>query len=98
MNIQISGQNLDITPALRSYTEEKLAKLFKHSDKITNIAIVFHVDKLRQIAEGQVALPQKNVLHATAESTNMYETIDKLIDKLTRQVTKYKEKHCHHYD
>jgi len=98
MNIQLSGQNIEITEALRKYTEEKLQKLLKHSAKITNIAIVFHIDKVRQIAEGQVALPKKNVLHASAESENMYETIDKLVDKLVRQVTKYKEKHSNHHE
>lgn len=95
MNTQISGHNIDVTPALREFTEKKLNKLKKHQDYITNIHITFNVDKLVQIAEGQVLVPGQ-AIHAKAEAEEMYHAVDILIDKLVRQLKKYREKQTEH--
>ena len=91
MQIQITGHNIEVTPALRELTEKKLKRLKSHVETITNIHITFNIDKINQVAEGQITLPG-SVIHAKAKSDNMYHTIDTLIDKLMRQLDKYKEK------
>lgn len=91
MQTQITGHHVEITDALREFTEKKLQKLSSHVDRITNVHVTFNVDKLRQIAEANVSVPG-SMIHAKAESENMYETIDALVDKLMRQLDKYKEK------
>jgi len=99
MNIQISGQGFEITPAIKAYAEKKLMKLKEYSNQITEISTVLHVDKkIHQIAKGYVALPQKNVLYAEAESKDMYATIDDLSRKLADQIKKYKGKHDNHHE
>lgn len=96
MQISFTGHNVDVTPALRSFTEDKFGKLERHFDKITAINVVFNVEKLAQIAEATVFIA-KNELHARAESENMYTAIDELMDKLDRQLIKHKEKiRTHH--
>ena len=40
MQVNISGHQLDVTDALRSYIEEKLERLERHFDKITNVQII----------------------------------------------------------
>lgn len=95
MNTQISGHNIEVTPALREFTEKKLNKLKIHQDYITNIHITFNVDKLVQIAEGQISVPGQTI-HAKAEAEEMYHAIDILIDKLIRQLKKYREKQTSH--
>ena len=88
---------MDITPAIRSFTEEKFQKLERHFDHITSINVVYDVEKLRQIAEATVYVA-KGELHASAESEDLYSAIDSLVDKLNRQVMKHKEKLLGHRD
>ncbi|KTD67519.1 ribosome hibernation-promoting factor, HPF/YfiA family [Legionella shakespearei] len=91
MHINITGHRLDVTPALRAFTEEKFEKLERHFDHITAINVVFDVEKLRQIAEATISV-SKGTVHASSESEDMYAAIDTLVDKLNRQLTDHKEK------
>lgn len=91
MQINITGHRMDVTPAIRAFTEEKFQKLERHFDHITAIHVVFDVEKLRQIAEATIHV-SKGELHASAESEDLYAAIDSLIDKLNRQLMKHKEK------
>ncbi len=91
MQINFTGHRMEVTPALRSFTEEKFDKLERHFDKITAINVIFDVEKLRQIAEATI-LVAKGELHASSESEDMYTAIDILVDKLDRQLIKHKEK------
>ena len=92
MQIQITGQNTEITPAIRNYVEKKLKRITAMADRISHIHFTFHIDNITQIAEANITLPGSQI-HAKADSADMYESIDKLIDKITRQLKKYKEKH-----
>ncbi len=91
MQINFTGHRMDLTPALRTFTQEKFDKLERHFDKITAINVVFDVEKLRQIVEATI-LVSKGELHASSESEDMYAAIDILVDKLDRQLIKHKEK------
>ena len=51
MQLNISGHQLDITDALRDYVTEKMSRLERHFDKITNVQVTLEVEKLRQKAE-----------------------------------------------
>lgn len=88
---------MEVTPALRTFTQEKFDKLERHFDKITAINVIFDVEKLRQIAEATI-LVNKGELHASSESEDMYTAIDILVDKLDRQLIKHKEKMREHRD
>jgi len=97
MDINFTGHHVEVTPALRSFTEDKFQKLGRHHDKITTINVVFNVEKLAQIAEATI-LVAKGELHARAESEDMYAAIDELMTKLDRQLIKHKEKMRSHHD
>lgn len=95
MQIHFTGHQIEVTDALRTFTEEKLQKLQRHFDRIIDIHVTFNVEKLSQIAEATV-LVSKADLHAKAEAENMYTAIDEMISKLDRQLIKHKEKHDSH--
>lgn len=97
MQINLTGHRVEITSALRAFTEEKLNKLERHFDKITAIHVTFNVEKLRQIVDATILI-SKGELHASAESENMYTAIDLLVDKLDKQLLKHKEKKLDHRD
>ena len=46
MQIQLSGQHIEITPALRQYVTEKLERLARHFDQVGNVHVVLSVEKL----------------------------------------------------
>lgn len=91
MQLSISGHHVDVTDALKSYTSEKLARLERHFDQITNVHVVLSVEKLKQRAEATMHVSGAE-LFADADSEDMYAAIDALTDKLDRQLLKHKEK------
>ncbi|MEH6498824.1 MAG: ribosome-associated translation inhibitor RaiA [Pseudoalteromonas distincta] len=91
MQLNLSGHQLDITEALRDYVNEKMSRLERHFDKITNVQVTLEVEKLRQKAEATLHVAGGEVV-ANAEHTDMYAAIDLLTDKLDRQLIKFKEK------
>lgn len=95
MHINFTGHHIEVTPALKTFTEEKFGKLERHFDKITTVNVVFDVEKLSHIAEASV-LVAKSEIHARAESQDMYTAIDELVAKLDRQLLKHKEKIRNH--
>ncbi|HEX23110.1 MAG TPA: ribosome-associated translation inhibitor RaiA [Chromatiales bacterium] len=96
MQIDVTGQHLDVTPALRDYITGKLERLERHFDKVTNVHAVLSVEKLRQKAEATINVNGTS-LHANAEDGDMYAAIDALVDKLDRQIKKHKEKITNHH-
>jgi putative sigma-54 modulation protein len=91
MQLSISGHHVEVTDALKSYTSEKLSKLKRHFDHITNVHVVLSVEKLKQRAEATMHVSGAE-LFADADSDDMYAAIDALTDKLDRQILKHKEK------
>ena len=91
MQLSISGHHVDVTDAMKSYVEEKLQKLERHYDHITNAHVILTVEKIQQRAEATVHISGAEVF-ADANCEDMYAAIDKLTDKLDRQILKHKEK------
>ena len=81
MQLSISGHHIDVTESLKSYVEEKLQKLERHYDHITNAHVILTVEKLQQKAEATVHISGAEVF-ADADCADMYAAIDKLTDKL----------------
>jgi len=91
MNLNVSGHHLEITPALRSYVQEKLSRVTRHFDHVIDAHVVLSVDKLRQKAEVTLRVRGKDI-HCACEEQDLYAAIDLVTDKLDRQVLKYKTK------
>ncbi len=91
MQISVSGHHVEVTDSLRSYVDTKLDRLERHYDRITDMQVILSVEKQRQKAESTVRISGGEV-YADAESDDLYTAIDKLADKLDRQLIKQKEK------
>lgn len=96
MNLQLTGHHLEITPALRDYVQNKLNRVSNHFDHVIDVRVTMSVEKLVQRAEATLHVPGQD-LHVECENENMYSAIDLMIDKLDRQVLKYKEKLVDHH-
>ena len=90
MQVNLTGHHVDITDALRAYVDEKIARLERHFDHVTNVHVILSVEKLVQKAEATVHAAGADVF-ADATHADMYAAIDALVDKLDRQVIRHKE-------
>ncbi|MCL4746740.1 MAG: ribosome-associated translation inhibitor RaiA [Burkholderiaceae bacterium] len=95
MNLTISGHHLDITPALREYVTLKLERIARHFDRMIDVKVFMSVDKLIQKAEISIHVPGKEIF-AESSDEDLYAAIDSLVDKVDRQVIKYKSKQRDH--
>jgi putative sigma-54 modulation protein len=91
MQLNLTGHHVDITDSLRNYVKEKLERLERHFDHVSNVHVILSVEKLEQKAEATVHI-SKGEVFADAVHEDMYAAIDALADKLDRQVLKHKEK------
>ena len=93
MQFQVKGRNLEVSDAIRSYAEEKLGKLERQLTD-PRIELELAVEKNPSIAENHVAeatiWTKGPVLRAREASSDMRASIDQLVEKLERQVTRYK--------
>lgn len=85
MNIEITGINMEVTEALKTLSEKKLAKLSTFDPNIIRIHLVFKVENHLHLARATVHTKGKNLI-ANAESKDMYKTIDLILDKLINQL------------
>lgn len=95
MNLSISGRHLDITPAIREYVLNKLARVLRHFDNVIDTQVMLSIEPLRHKAEITMRLSGKDI-HCEAMDENLYAAIDALADKVDRQVIKYKDKVQNH--
>ena len=91
MQVNLTGHHVDITDPLRAYVDEKIARLERHFEHVTNVHVILSVEKKTQKAEATVHIAGADVF-ADAVHEDMYAAIDALIDKLDRQVLRHKEK------
>jgi putative sigma-54 modulation protein len=91
MNLNLTGNHLEITPAIRDYVVAKLDRVTRHFDHVIDVSVVLSVNKLRQKVEANLHIRGKD-LHAESIEPDMYAAIDALVDKLDRMVLKAKEK------
>ena len=96
MRIEISGHQIDITPALHDYVQNKLERVDRHLDQPFTARVILSVDKLQHKAEATLTPPGKT-LFADSVAEDMYAAIDLLADKLDRLALKHKSKQGDHH-
>jgi putative sigma-54 modulation protein len=103
MNLTISGHHLEVTPALREYVRTKMDRVLRHFDQVVDVTVLLTVENLkekerRKKAEVTVHVKGKD-LFAEQSHEDLYAAIDQLMDKLDRQVVRYKDKlQDHHHE
>lgn len=102
MKLNIRGKKLEVTDAIRSHIEKKILKLdkfFKNNEEF-EASVVIKTDGRKQIVE--ITLPIKKVVfRAEEESSDLYVSVDKAVDKIERQIRKNKTRLNHkkyHFD
>src|SRR3954470_21683667 len=99
MQLQVSGRNLDVTEPIREYAARKLARIERHLTEDTRVDLELAVERNRSISANQYAeltvWTRGPVLRAHESAIDMYAAIDLAVDKLDRQVRRYRERRRH---
>ncbi len=92
MQVTTTFRHMEQSEALKSYAEEKLDRVSKYIDGPISAQVYFAVEKkIRHIVE--IVITAKGISTKASEATNdMYAAIDSVIDKIERQLKRYKEK------
>lgn len=93
MDYNIRGNNIEVTGALRDYVEKKLSRVEKYFDTEPTSPANVSLTVLRDEHKVEVTIPFPGVLlRAEEKSADMYASIDLVVEKLERQIRKYKTK------
>ncbi len=97
MKILIHGKNIELTGALKNYTESKIIKATHHyKDIVKEADIHLSIEKNKRISfqSAEVTIfANGTIIRAEEKSENLYSSIDLVSNKLCRQLRKYKERH-----
>ncbi len=91
MQITTTFRHMESSEALKNYVEEKLERVQKYIDEPVVAQVFLTVEKIRHIAE--ITITAKGITIKASEETNdMYAAVDAVLDKIERQLRRYKEK------
>jgi len=95
--IQVTGRHVSVTDAMQEYCRRRLASLHLDYPKIIEVQIIMDVQKYRHMAEVILHCSNHITLEATAVSDDMYVSVDEVVNKIGRQMRKYKTRLMRQY-
>jgi putative sigma-54 modulation protein len=91
MKISTTSRHYDLQPALRDYAESKIQHLTTFFDNIVSAHVIFALEKYRHFCEVTLHVNGRDIVaHETTE--DMYVSVDRVAEKLERQILKHKGK------
>lgn len=96
MELMIKGKNVEVTDRLRDYVEKKIGKLDRYLPSITEAWVELSTEGARAAQDRQVCQvtvrSNGTILRAEERSDDMFTSIDTVLDKMYRQIARYKGK------
>src|SRR5688572_21124966 len=92
MKVQVRGKGVVVTEALRDYADRKVNKLTKHFSQLTGATVTETIQGKQHRVEVQLD-GDGITLRGEEHGEDMYAAIDRVVDKLERQMQKYKGRH-----
>ncbi len=89
-NVKVTGRHLAITDAINEYSTRKIEGLHLDYPKIIEAHVILGVDKYRHWAEVILICSNHITIEACEETDDLYAAIDAVMDKIARQMRKYK--------
>lgn len=91
MNVEYTGRQYEITPAVRKQVEHGLGKLEKLFGSTFDSHVILTLEKHRNIAEITIKIRNHPIV-GLAQATEMSAAIGEALDKIDRQAVKYKSR------
>ncbi|RME72484.1 MAG: ribosome-associated translation inhibitor RaiA [Planctomycetota bacterium] len=100
MNVKITGRHIHVSEPLKLYASEKLQRLERHNDLLTDVDVVMTLEGEQRQVELIGHVKVGGPLVAKANHDDMYAAVDLVLEKFDRQLNRHKEKvkQEHHHD
>jgi putative sigma-54 modulation protein len=96
MEVSIFARNMEMTPRLKEHVERKVGKLDRYLPSIEEARVDLAVENTRSAAHRQIAQltvrVRGTILRAEERTNDMFASIDAVLDKMYRQIARYKGK------
>ena len=97
MELSVNGRNMEVTTRLRNYVEKKTVKLDRYMPNLAEVRVDLSAANARNAVERQVAQitirdNRGTILRAEERSNDIFSSIDAVVDKLYRQISRYRGK------
>ncbi|MCA9311429.1 MAG: ribosome-associated translation inhibitor RaiA [Phycisphaerales bacterium] len=93
MRIEVTGKHLELTPAVTEYVEQKATKLPRYYDGVQEIDVILEKPRPEEFdVEVRVEVEKHDTFVARSSGHDVYHCIDAAVDKMSRQLTDFKEK------
>lgn len=93
MNFIIRGENIEVTPALQEFVEQKIGKIDRYFDEGLDANVNVNLKVYNNKQKIEVTIPISQItLRAEEGHNDLYAAIDLVVDKLERQIRKHKTK------
>jgi putative sigma-54 modulation protein len=97
MQLIVSGKNLEVSDWLREYVEKKVGKLDRYLPSLTEARVELALEKTKNTKQSQVVQvtlrTNGTILRGEERSSDFTAAVDLVVDKLHRQIERYKSKH-----
>ena len=90
--IQVTGRHVNVSDSMKEYAIKKVEGLHLDYPKIIEAQVILNVEKYRHIAEVVLHCANHITIEASTETTDMYASLDQVMDKIAQQMRKYKTK------
>jgi putative sigma-54 modulation protein len=92
MRIEITGRHVDVTEAIKEYARKRVEHHLADFPFVQTVHVILNVERFRRTAE--IVVTGRSHLQAEAkdESDDLYASIDRVVDKIVRQLNRFREK------
>lgn len=96
MIINITARHADISDAMKAHVHAKLSSVLEDYPQVEHTHVILDIEKFRHMIEVIVQAKHHQRIEAKDESSDMYSSIDRVADKLNRQLRRAREKIVDH--
>lgn len=90
-DITVTGRNVLVTDAMQQYAIDKISKIDRFSNRVVNVNVVMDIQRIEHRVDIILKVDQI-VVRSSANTDNMYASIDKAVDRLKSQLSRYKRR------
>ncbi|HAZ30079.1 TPA: ribosome-associated translation inhibitor RaiA [Candidatus Acetothermia bacterium] len=92
MRLHIEERYPSNSDVMQQYVQKKVETLSRYFDKILKLEVVMEVEGAAQRVQMMGYLVNRKVVKAQAETPDMHASVDQVVDKMQRQLVRYKER------
>lgn len=96
MTINITSRHADVSENMKAHVNAKLSAVLDVYPQVEYAHVIMDIQKFRHIVEIAVQGKQHIRIEAKDESSDMYVSVDKVVDKIDRQLRRLREKVVDH--